>query len=423
MNLAHAVTVADLRLIAKRKLPRAVFDFIDGAAEDECTVRANMADFDAIHLKQRILADVASTSLACNVLGSPSAAPLMIGPTGMANMTWPDADLLLAREAASAGIPFVLSTNSGSTLEEAAAVGPGRRWFQLYVFRNRRITENLIERAQAAGYEALVLTVDVPVVGKRRRDVRNGFTIPLALTPASILDFALHPRWCLDIWRHGVPALRNLADSLPGTKASSHAALMNSQFDPTLNWNIIPWLRERWHGPILIKGILALEDAMQAAAHGIDGIVVSNHGGRQLDGVPSSIQALAQIGPELGSKLPLFLDGGVRRGSDIVRALALGAQAVMIGRPTLYGAAAGGAPGVRRCLEILIEDMHRTLAQIGRSSIVAVDRDCLARSWPVKEQVQPAVVLAHPQAAEARGDPEAAVARHDHSPAVRTSRP
>ena len=386
MNLTRAVTVADLRLVARRKLPRAVFDFIDGAADDECTLRANMADFDAIHLKQRILADVAATSLACNVLGSPSAAPLLIGPTGLANMAWPDADLILAREAASAGIPFVLSTGSGSTLEEAAAVGPGRRWFQLYVFKDRGITEKMIERAQAARYEALVLTVDVPVVGKRRRDVRNGFTIPLALTPASILDFALHPRWCLDIWRHGVPAMRNFADALAGNSAASHAALMNSQLDPTLNWKTVAWLRERWQGPILIKGILSLEDAMEAAAHGVDGIVVSNHGGRQLDGVPSSIQALAQIGPELGSRLPLFLDGGVRRGSDVVRALALGAQAVLIGRPTLYGAAAGGARGVRRCLEILIEDLHRTLAQIGRSSIVDVDGDCLAHSRSVTER-------------------------------------
>jgi (S)-mandelate dehydrogenase len=257
-------------------------------------------------------------------------------------------------------------------------VGAGHRWFQLYVFRNRQITEDLIERAEAAGYEALVLTVDVPVVGKRRRDVRNGFTIPLKLTPASILDFSMHPRWCLDIWRHGVPAMRNFAEALEGSGASSHAALMNSQLDPGLNWDIVGWLRQRWEGPILIKGILSLEDARAAASHGVDGIVISNHGGRQLDAVSSSIRALEEIGPELGSKIPLFLDGGVRRGSDIVRAVALGAQAVLIGRPTLYAAAAGGADGVRRCLEILIEDMHRTLAQIGRASIAEVDRDCLS---------------------------------------------
>ena len=380
MNLKRAVTVADLRLIARRKLPRAVFDFIDGGADDECTLRANVGDFDAIKLKQRILADLPATTVGCTILGSPSAAPLMIGPTGLANMTWPHADLILANESATAGIPFVLSTGSGSTLEEVAGVAPGRRWFQLYVFKDRSITEKLVARAQAAGYEALVLTVDVPVVGKRRRDVRNGFTIPLTLTPASILDFALHPRWCLDIWRHGVPEMRNFADAIAGTGAASHAALMNSQLDSTLNWNVVAWLRERWKGPILIKGILELEDALEAVAHGVDGIVVSNHGGRQLDGVPSSIRALQQIGPRLGSQLPIFVDGGVRRGSDVVRAVALGAQAVMIGRPTLYAAAAGGANGVRRCIEILIEDMHRTLAQIGRSSMADVDADCLSRT-------------------------------------------
>jgi (S)-mandelate dehydrogenase len=378
MKIARAVTVADLRQIARRKLPRAVFDFIDGAADDEGTLRANMDDFDAIKLKQRILADVGVTRLNTLILGSPAAAPLMIGPTGLANMTWPHADRILAGEAAAAGIPFVLSTSSGSTMEEAAAAGSGRRWFQLYVFKNREITEGLIERAQAAGFEALVLTVDVPVVGKRRRDVRNGFTIPLTLTPGSLIDFAMHPRWCLSIWHHGVPTMRNLTDVLASTGASSHAALMNSQLDPTLTWDIIGWLRSRWKGPILIKGILSLEDARQAVAHGADGIIISNHGGRQLDGVPSSIRALEQIAPALGPEIPLFLDGGVRRGSDIVRAVAMGAQAVLIGRPTLYAAAAGGADGVRRCLQILFEDMHRTLAQIGRSSIADVDADCLA---------------------------------------------
>ena len=379
MKLDRALSVADLRLMARRRLPRAVFDFIDGAADDETTLAANSSDFDSIHLKQRIMAGIPATSLETQVLGSTVAAPLMIGPTGLANMTCPDADLILAREASAAGIPFVLSTSSGSTLEEVAAIGTGRRWFQLYVFRERGITERLIARAQAAGYEALVITVDVPVVGRRRRDVRNGFTIPLTLTPSSLLDFALHPRWCLDIWRHGVPTMRNFSEALAGSGAASHAALMNSQLDRTVDWRIVRWLRERWRGPILIKGILAVEDALEAVAQGADGIVVSNHGGRQLDGVLSSIRALEPIAAAVDSKVPLFLDGGIRRGSDIVRAVALGAQAVLIGRPTLYAAAAGGAEGVRHCLQILFDDMHRTLAQIGCASIAEVDRDCLAR--------------------------------------------
>lgn len=380
MSIASAITIADLRLMAKRKLPRAVFDFIDGAADDESTLRANMADFDALKLKQRVLANVGATRLDTSILGCPAAAPLVIGPTGLANLTWPHADMILAREAAAAGMPFVLSTFSGCTMEEAVSVGPGQRWFQLYVFKDRTITEGLIRRAQAAGFEALVVTVDVPVVGTRRRDIRNGFTVPMALTPSSILDFALHPRWCLDLWRHGVPGMRNVAAAAAGARAPAHAAVVNSQLDPSLSWDIIAWLRGRWQGPILIKGILSLEDARLAIAHGADGLIISNHGGRQLDGVLSSIKALERIGPELGSQVPLFLDGGVRRGGDIVRALALGAKAVLIGRPTLYGAAAGGAAGVSRCLQILVEDMHRTLAQIGRSSMSDVDADCLERT-------------------------------------------
>lgn len=396
MSLARAITIADLRLLAKRRLPRAVFDYVDGAADDEGTLRANMADFDALKLKQRILANVGATRLDTSILGVPAAAPLMVGPTGLANVTWPDADMILARETAAAGIPLVLSTYSGSTMEEAASVGAGRRWFQLYVFKDRDITEGLIRRAQAAGFEALVVTVDVPVVGKRRRDVRNGFTVPLTLTPSSILDFALHPRWCLDLLRHGVPTTRNLAGARAGGRAALHAAVVNSQLDPALGWEIIPWLRDRWKGPLLIKGILSLEDAAQAVARGADGIVISNHGGRQLDGVPSSIQALEHIGPRLGARIPLFLDGGVRRGSDIVKAVALGAQAVLIGRPTLYAAAAGGAEGVRRCLQILFEDMHRTLAHLGRSSMSEVDADCLARAGLAGDTGSPVGCNAHP---------------------------
>ena len=378
MSLARAVTVADLRLIARRRLPRAVFDYIDGGADDEGTLRANMADFDSVMLKQRVLAQVGATRLETTILGSAAAAPLMIAPTGLPNLAWPDADLILAREAAAAGIPLVLSSYSGSTLEESAGVGSGRRWFQLYVFKDRSISEGLVRRAQAAGYEALVVTVDVPVVGKRRRDVRSGFTVPLTLTPASMLDFALHPRWCLDILRHGVPRMRNFAGAA-GARPSTHAALVNSQLDPALSWDIIPWLRGCWKGPLLIKGILTRDDAAEAMARGADGIIISNHGGRQLDGVPSSIRALEQIAPGVGPDVPLFLDGGVRRGSDVVRAVALGAKAVLIGRPTLYAAAAGGADGVRRCLQILFEDMHRTLAHIGRSSMADVDADCLER--------------------------------------------
>ncbi len=377
MDVARAISVEDLRTMARARLPRAVFDFIDGAAADERTLRANGADFEAVRLVPRFLRDVSSTRLDATVLGARSSAPLLIGPTGLATLAWPDAERLLAAEAAAAGIPFVLSTGAGNTIEEVASVGPGRRWFQLYVFKDRSITESMIERAAKAGYEALVLTVDVPVVGKRERDWRNGFTIPLRLGPRTLFDMARHPGWCLQVARHGVPRMGNFDGARAGSDAMSHAALMNSQLDPSLTWDVLGWLRERWRGPILVKGLLALDDVLRAADAGADAVVVSNHGGRQLDGVGSSIRALALWGDRAAARVPVLVDSGFRRGSDVVKAIALGATAVLVGRPTLYGAAAGGADGVRRCLQLLVDEMHVTLAHLGVASIAEVDRHCV----------------------------------------------
>jgi isopentenyl diphosphate isomerase/L-lactate dehydrogenase-like FMN-dependent dehydrogenase len=377
MDVSRAISVEDLRTMARARLPRAVFDFIDGAATDERTLRANLADFDRVCLVPRFLRGLRATRLDTTMLGAPAGAPLIIAPTGLATMTRHDADLHLATEAAAAGIPFVLSTSSGNTIEEVASVGPGRRWFQVYVFKDRSITEGLIERAAAAGYETLVLTVDVPVVGKRERDWRSGFTIPLRLTPRSMIDFAMHPAWCLELARHGVPTMRNFDGTRRPGDAMSHAALMNSQLDQSLDWGVLDWLRARWRGPILVKGLLSLDDALTAADRGADGIVISNHGGRQLDGVSSSIRAMADWGGIASERMPVFVDSGFRRGGDIVKALALGATAVLIGRPTLYGAAAGGAEGVRRCLRILFDEMHVTLAHLGAGSIAEVDRRCV----------------------------------------------
>jgi len=235
----------------------------------------------------------------------------------------------------------------------------------------------MIERAAKAGYEALVLTVDVPVVGKRERDWRSGFTIPLRLGPRTMLDLARHPGWCLQVARHGVPRMRNFDGARAGSDAMSHAALMNSQLDPSLTWEVLGWLRERWRGPILVKGLLALDDVLRAADAGADAVVVSNHGGRQLDGVGSSIRALALWGEQAAARVPVLVDSGFRRGSDVVKAIALGATAVLVGRPTLYGAAAGGADGVRRCLQLLVDEMHVTLAHLGVASIAEVDRRCV----------------------------------------------
>ena len=377
MDVSRAISVDDLRTMARARLPRAVFDFIDGAAADERTLRANGADFEAVRLVPRFLRDVSATRLDATVLGAPSSAPLLIGPTGLATLAWPDAERILAAEAAAAGLPFVLSTGAGNTIEEVASVGPGRRWFQLYVFKDRSITEAMIERAAKAGYEALVLTVDVPVVGKRERDWRNGFTIPLRLGARTMLDLARHPGWCLQVARHGVPRMRNFDGARTGSDAMSHAALMNSQLDPSLTWEVLGWLRERWRGPILVKGLLALDDVLRAADAGADAVVVSNHGGRQLDGVGSSIRALAQWGDRAAARVPVLVDSGFRRGSDVVKAIALGATAVLLGRATLYGAAAGGPEGVRRCLGLLVDEMHVTLAQLGVRSIAELDRRCV----------------------------------------------
>jgi isopentenyl diphosphate isomerase/L-lactate dehydrogenase-like FMN-dependent dehydrogenase len=375
MNASRATSVHDLRRMARARLPRAVFDFVDGAACDERSARANVDDYGAVRFVPRLLRDVSHTSVATTLLGAPVAAPIAIAPTGLATMVHPDADRVLAREAARAGIPFVLSTAAGTTLEEVAAVGDGRRWFQLYVFRDRSITERLIERAEAAGYDALVLTVDVPVVGKRDRDRRNGFTVPLRLTPATLLDFALHPRWCLDLARHGMPTMRNY--ELGDLGGRSHAEVVGALYDPSLTWEALAWLRARWKGPLLIKGLLALDDVLRAADHGVEAVVVSNHGGRQIDGTSSTIRALADWGPQAAARVPLLVDGGVRRGSDVVAALALGAQGVLIGRPGLYAVGAGGAPAVGRMLATLVEEMHLTLAHLGAASIAELGRHCV----------------------------------------------
>lgn len=375
MNASRATSVHDLRRMARARLPRAVFDFVDGAACDERSARANVEDYGAVRFVPRLLRDVSHTSVATTLLGAPVAAPIAIAPTGLATMVHPDADRVLAREAARAGIPFVLSTAAGTTLEEVAAVGDGRRWFQLYVFRDRSITERLIERAEAAGYDALVLTVDVPVVGKRDRDRRNGFTVPLRLTPATLLDFALHPRWCLDLARHGMPTMRNY--ELGDLGGRSHAEVVGALYDPGLTWEALAWLRTRWKGPLLIKGLLALDDVLRAADHGVEAVVVSNHGGRQIDGTSSTIRALADWGPQAAARVPLLVDGGVRRGSDVVAALALGAQGVLIGRPGLYAVGAGGAPAVGRMLATLVEEMHLTLAHLGAASIAELGRHCV----------------------------------------------
>lgn len=290
--------IADMRSAARRRLPRAVFDFIDGGAEDERTLAENREGFARIRFAPRVLRDVSNRSLATRILGEPSAAPLFIAPTGLAALACPAADVHLAQAAAGAGIPFTLSTSASATIEEVATatstagVAHSRNWFQLYVFRNREVTHDLMDRALASGYRTLVVTLDVPVLGKRERDLRNRFTVPLRPTLAGLWDLMLHPRWCAQVLRAGTPRLKNYTGYASGVSTASLAAWINSELDPTLCWDDIRALRARWPGPMLLKGIVRADDVLAARQAGVDGVVISNHGGRQLDGAPATIDAL-----------------------------------------------------------------------------------------------------------------------------------
>lgn len=385
--------IADMRSAARQRLPRAVFDFIDGGAEDERTLADNREGFARIRFAPRVLRDVSNRSLATRILGEPSAAPLFIAPTGLAALACPAADVHLAQVAAGAGIPFTLSTSASATIEEVATatstagVAHSRNWFQLYVFRNREVTHDLMDRALASGYRTLVVTLDVPVLGKRERDLRNRFTVPLRPTLAGLWDLMLHPRWCAQVLRAGTPRLKNYTGYASGDSTASLAAWINSELDPTLCWDDIRALRARWPGPMLLKGIVRADDVLAARQAGVDGVVISNHGGRQLDGAPATIDALRGLPAEARAGLEIFLDGGVRRGSDVVKALCLGATAVGIGRPVLYGAAAGGRSGIDRVLAIFLEEIDRTLALLGVRDIASLRGDALldagtARGWP-----------------------------------------
>lgn len=370
-DLGALRTIGDLREAARRRLPRAVFDFIDGAAEEELTVRRNRSDYQDVEFAPRGLVDVSRRNLATSILGIPATMPVIIAPTGLAALAWPAADIALARAAGACGVPVTVSMCSSVRLERIAEAAPSsQRWFQIYVFRDRELVQSLIERARASGYETLVLTVDCPVLGQRERDHRNGFTVPLRMSGRLLWDVVRHPRWSLGIARHGVPTMENFLGkdgSRRDIETLSH--LMTSNMDPSLTWNDLSWLRDLWPGKIVIKGILSAEDALEAVRLGFDAIVVSNHGGRQLDGAPSAISSLPAIAAAVGGRAEIYIDSGVRRGSDIVKALALGARAVMVGRATLLGTAVAGERGAAHALSILRTELDRCLALLGCAAV------------------------------------------------------
>jgi (S)-mandelate dehydrogenase len=379
-DLTRAINVEDLRQLARRRLPRAIFDFFDGGAEDESTLRDNRAAFDRVRLLPKVLVDVAAVDTKVEIFQKTSTLPLAIAPTGGISAGRAGAELALARAAREFGVPFTLATPAAVTIERVAEEVGGRLWFQLYAVRQREFREKLVARARSAGYEALLVTVDLPVSGKRERDPRNGFRTPYNPNWRNSRDVLFKPAWLLEIARHGLPGMANFAGYAFSTpKGTDIATAVGQEMDPSLDWEAIKRLRELWPGKLLLKGVERPDDAEHAAALGCDGVVVSNHGGRQLDGAAATLEALPEVARAVASKITVLLDGGVRRGIDILKARALGAHGVLTGRATLFGAMAGGEAGAHRALEILASELERAMRLCGVRSIAEIGPDLVAR--------------------------------------------
>jgi L-lactate dehydrogenase (cytochrome) len=381
-RLARAASVADLRAIARRRLPRGVFDYIDGGAEDERTMAANAAAFAAVTFRPRVLRDVGGVDPSTTLLGRPLPLPLVLAPTGFSRIADPAGELAVARAAARAGLPYTLSTLSTRSIEEVAAAGAGPKWFQVYVWRDRGLVKEMIGRAATAGYEALVLTVDTAVLGRRERDVRRGFSLPPTIGLSTLVDGALHPGWTWRFLRSDPIRFANVRDDAgvgDGSTAVTLSEYVNTQFDPGLSWRDVEWMRSEWHGPLVIKGVQTVADARLAADAGVEAIALSNHGGRQLDSAPATLDLVAPVADAVGDRLEIICDGGVRRGSDIVKAVALGARACMAGRAYLYGLGAAGERGVDHVLGLLDADVRRTMALVGASSVGDLGRELVDR--------------------------------------------
>jgi (S)-mandelate dehydrogenase len=370
-DIERAKNVGDLREIARRRVPNFIFEYVEGGAEDEASLRHNRAAIEALRFVPRTLVDTRTRHQRITLFGRDSPSPLIIGPTGGNGLAYPLGDLALAQAAASFGIPFCLSTVSTVRLERIAAEARGRLWMQLYVMKDRSIAERIMERAAAAGYEALVFTTDANTFGAREWDQRN-YRSPGKPTLRNLLSAERHPRWLYEILlRHGAPRFENFAEYLPPGQASAlgGSTIIPKLFEPSLCWDDIAWLRRLWPGKLIVKGVLAVEDAKRAAECGCDGIVLTNHGGRQLDYCVAPIEVLPAIAAAVGRQLTILIDSGFRRGTDVITALALGAHAVMIGRATLYGLIAAGQRGAERALELLTGEIDRTLGHLGCRSI------------------------------------------------------
>jgi (S)-mandelate dehydrogenase len=377
--VSGAYTIEDLRRLAERRLPRAVFDFYDGGAEEELTLRANRAAFERARLAPKVLVDVSYVNTKATIVGASAELPIAIAPTGGVGFGWPGGDVAIARAAAAYGIPYTLSTAATASIERIARAAPGRLWFQAYILKPREFTLRLIERARAADYEALIVTVDLPVGGKRERDFRNGFGIPFHFTSRNVFDFASRPGWAFGMLRRGMPVLENLIGfSSDSTSASAIASSVGRNYDTSFDWDGLKAIRDVWPRKLLIKGIARPDDAERAAAIGCDGVVVSNHGGRQLDGAIATLDALPAIARAVGGRISVLVDGGVRRGVDVVKAIASGAEAVLIGRAMLYGVSAAGERGAAWALEILRDELIRSMQLCGVRTIGEIGADLLA---------------------------------------------
>jgi L-lactate dehydrogenase (cytochrome) len=376
-SIARARNIADLRRMARERLPRMVFDYIDGGADDEVTLARNVSRFRDIELIWEALKDVDKIDTSTAIMGAPSASPFFISPTATSRLFHPRAgELAVARAAHAAGVPYACSTLASASVEDIAAVNPGPKWFQVYVWRDRELVKEVLARARAAGFSAIILTVDVPVVGNRERDGANDFTVPPKVTWRTATQALGAPGYLWDLATTSEIRPANFTHIRMNTGLID---FINAQFDRAVTWDDVRWLRETWDGKLAIKGIATPEDAQRCVSIGADAVWVSNHGGRQLDSAPASIDTLPAIADAVAGKVEIILDGGVRRGSDVVKAMALGANAVAIGRAYLYGLAAGGEAGVRRALDIIDSEVRRTMALCGRTRLSALSRDLIFR--------------------------------------------
>jgi len=378
-SLKQFYSIADLRLRAKKRLPKAVFDFFDGGAEDELTLKRNIAAFQEQRFLPKILNDVSKIDHQATILGQMSSMPCAIAPTGAVGFGWHRGDIAIAKAAAAFQIPYCLSTTATASIEQIAQHAPGRLWFQAYILKDQDHFYRLIQRAQDAQYEALMITVDLPVGGKRERDFRNDFSIPFRYTARNLCDFASKPLWALPMLIRGLPELENLIGlEKQKSSATQLSSSVGKNYDPSFDWDRLARIRDIWPRKLIIKGILNPEDALRLKQMGCDAIVVSNHGGRQLDGAIATMDALPAIVKAVQNQIPIYLDGGIRRGGDIVKAMACGAKGVLLGGATLFGALAAGEDGALRALEILQDELKRTMQLCGVSSLQEIDHTLLA---------------------------------------------